>query len=197
MNFQNFVCVTLGILLGTGVSLNGQVCRPDKPCSNPGSEPEPMEEEDEPEKPPKTTVHKPWIWRNITFSGGQLTLPFKIRPKADTRSFRLTTDVTVGAYVGVTKQLSEKKSFSITIPLAAGLTFVNLNNNNTSLDLAMQDAEVVPGLTWSTGLVLQLDKYSLGFMIGKDYASEVGNQWMYHRKIWWSFGIGFSFMKGD
>jgi len=32
-------------------------------------------------------------------------------------------------------------------------------------------------------------------MIGKDYASEIGNEWEYHGKLWWSFGIGFVFLQ--
>lgn len=126
-----------------------------------------------------------------------MTLPFKIRPKADTRSFRLTTDVTIGAYAGLTKRLSEKKEISLTIPLAAGLTFINLNDGNTSFDLALQEAEVIPGLTWCTGFILQVESYSIGLLFGKDYASEIGDQWQYHRRLWWSFGIGFNFVGGN
>lgn len=135
----------------------------------------------------------PKFLANMQLTGGQLTLPFKIRPKAETNSFRLTTDVTIGAYIGLTKKLSEEKNYRLIIPLAAGLTFININDGNTSLDLALQEAEVVPGLTWSTGIILELESYSLGLMFGKDYASEVGNHWNYHRKMWWSFGIGFAF----
>lgn len=196
MNSQNFVCTIISVLLGGSAPLNAQVCRPGSPGPTPVSEAKPVLEKT-PGDTNSSASRKFWLWQNIEFTGGQLTLPFKIRPKADTRSFRLTTDVTVGAYVGITKRLSTTRSFSLTIPLAAGLTFINLNDNNTSLDLALQEAEVVPGLTWCTGLILQLEKYNLGFMLGKDYASEVGNQWMYHRKIWWSFGIGFTFMQGE
>lgn len=133
------------------------------------------------------------VLSRLQFTGGQLTLPFKIRPKAETNSFRLTTDVTVGAYIGLTKHLDAKRNYQLIIPLAAGLTFINLNESNTTLDQSLQEAEVVPGLTWSTGIILQLEKYSLGLMFGKDYASEVGNQWDYHGRFWWSFGIGFTF----
>jgi hypothetical protein len=77
--------------------------------------------------------------------------------------------------------------------MTGGLTFINLNNGNTALDRSFEDTEVVPGLTWSTGLILQLEQYTLGLMFGKDYASEIGNQWEHHGKLWWSFGIGFSF----
>lgn len=136
-----------------------------------------------------------WLWRNAHVSGGQLTLPFKIRRSPENHTFRLTTDVTLGGYIGYTRKISLKKDFFLTVPLTAGLTFINLNNNNTTLSLAEADAEVVPGLTWSTGLIFQLEQYSFGLMLGKDYASNVGNQWEYHGKLWWSFGIGFVFMQ--
>lgn len=136
-----------------------------------------------------------WLFRDASITGGQITLPFKIRPQHENHTFRLTTDVTLGGYIGYTKHLSKKKHHSLTIPLTAGLTFINLNDNNTTLDRSAEDAEVVPGLTWSTGLILQLEQYSLGLMLGKDYASNVGEQWEYHGKLWWSFGIGFVFLK--
>lgn len=83
----------------------------------------------------------------------------------------------------------------MTIPLTAGLTFINLNENNTTLDLTLSETEVIPGLTWSTGIIVQMDKYNLGLLFGKDYASSVGDQWDYHAKMWWSFGIGFVFFQ--
>lgn len=136
-----------------------------------------------------------WLWRDAQVTGGQITLPFKIRRSPAHNTFRLTTDVTLGGYVGYTRRLSPKRDFYLTIPLTAGLTFINLNDNNTSLDRLETGAEVVPGLTWSTGMIFQMEKYSLGLLCGKDYASDVGNQWEYHGKMWWSFGIGFVFLQ--
>jgi hypothetical protein len=133
------------------------------------------------------------FWRNNRISGGQITLPFKIRQKEENNSFRLTTDVTLGAFIGLRHHFAGKKDYYLTIPMTAGLTFINLDNNNTTLDRSFEDTEVVPGLTWSTGLILQLEQYTLGLMLGKDYASDIGDQWAYHGKLWWSFGIGFSF----
>jgi hypothetical protein len=136
-----------------------------------------------------------WLWRNAHVTGGQLTLPFKIRKSPENRTFRLTTDVTLGGYVGYTRKIAAKKNCYLTVPLTAGLTFINLNDSNTTLGRESADAEVVPGLTWSSGLILQLEQYNIGLMFGKDYASEVGNQWAYHGKMWWSFGIGFVFLQ--
>ncbi|MBK8967881.1 MAG: hypothetical protein IPM36_14675 [Lewinellaceae bacterium] len=193
MNLQNIIQITFGLMLGASLPAWSQ----ELPCNRDGAEPDSsrveLEAADTAPKTKRASAGKAKLWNGMQLTGGQLTLPFKIRPKAETNSFRLTTDVTVGAFVGLTKRLSLQKEYRLIIPLAAGLTFININDGNTSLDLALQEAEVVPGLTWSTGIILELDKYSLGLMFGKDYASEVGNQWNYHRKIWWSFGIGFAF----
>lgn len=136
------------------------------------------------------------ILHHVEWAGGQLTLPFKIRSKAENHAFRLTTDVTVGAYFGLTKRLSCTHEHYLTVPVAAGLTFININDDNTTIatiDEPMVESEVVPGLSWCTGLILRLDDYNLGLLFGKDYASDIGDQWIYHGKMWWSFGLGFSF----
>lgn len=134
-----------------------------------------------------------WLRSHARFTGGQITLPFKIREDRERRTFKLTTDVTLGGYLGCTVQLNDGKC-SVTVPATAGLTFINAGNNTTTVDRS-PDAEVIPGLTWSTGLVVQLEQYSLGLMVGKDYASEIGDEWAYHGKLWWSFGIGFVFLQ--
>lgn len=135
---------------------------------------------------------------DLRLAGGQITLPFKIRPIPDEhRGFRLTTDVTIGGYVGVSKPLSPERNYRLTVPLSAGLTFINLDNDYTSLDLERSDTEVVPGLSWCTGVVLQLENCNVGVVVGKDYASEVGDQWHYHGKWWWSFAIGYTFIGAD
>ncbi len=192
MKPPNIIQISLiGLILHIGCPSFSQ-----EPDSSAADEPVISEEQtpnEKKEKPNYLFPGKRGLLKNVQVTGGQLTLPFKIRPKATTNSFRLTTDVTVGAYIGLTKRLSDKKEYRVIFPVAAGLTFVNLNDSNTTLDQPLQEAEVVPGLTWSTGLILVLDKYSLGLMLGKDYASEVGNQWNYHGRIWWSFGIGFAF----
>lgn len=143
----------------------------------------------------QTPVKVFYLWRDAHVSGGQLTLPFKIRKQTENSTFRLTTDVTVGGFIGYTRCLSQEKDCFITLPFTAGLTFINVSDNNTSLDRDAADAEVVPGLSWCTGLILQIERYNLGLMMGKDYASSIGDQWEYHGKMWWSFGVGFTFIQ--
>lgn len=191
MTIQNYVRATAWVFLQACAPVSGQEAASD--CVSDTNQTMPVVKPAA-DGPPVPRRHRAGFWENAQITGGQLTLPFKIREKAETQSFRLTTDVTVGAYVGLSKRLSLTKDISLTIPFAAGLTFINLNSSNTDLTLDLQESEVVPGITWCLGAILQLEQYSLGLMLGKDYASEVDNLWAYHRKLWWSFGIGFAFV---
>lgn len=142
------------------------------------------------------SVHKKnWLLHRAHVTGGQITLPFKIRKEAENHSFRLSTDVTLGGFVGYSRSFTDDGRYEMTIPLTAGLTFINLNNSNTTIDRGADESNIVAGLSWSTGLVFQLNHYSLGLMVGKDYASDIGDDWDYNGKMWWSFGIGFMFLK--
>ncbi|MCC7506624.1 MAG: hypothetical protein IT259_15070 [Saprospiraceae bacterium] len=141
-------------------------------------------------------VARPGFLQNWEFNGGQLTLPFKIRKKEEKNTFRLTTDVTIGGYIGASKVISEKHNYRLLVPVSAGLTFINLDNSASALDLETPVADVVPGITWCTGLILQLGDCNVGLVVGKDYASEVGDDWQYNGKFWWSFAIGYAFIGG-
>lgn len=140
-------------------------------------------------------------WRNYKITTGLLTVPFKLRPKIvenmDTTNFNLTTDVTLGPYIGLTKRFSKRNPFYITIPATLGLSFININNNTTSNQIINEEIGVVPGISWSSGLIFQFDKFNLGFVFGKDYASGIGDDWIYQGKTWYSFAIGYSFLNKE
>jgi hypothetical protein len=42
-----------------------------------------------------------WFRKHARFTGGQITLPFKIREDREKHTFRLTTDVTLGGMLDV------------------------------------------------------------------------------------------------
>ena len=136
-------------------------------------------------------------WNNIKnyrITTGILTIPFKFRPVQDTINFNITTDVTLGPYIGITKRLSSRNPFYVTVPATLGLTFVNINDNTTSSDIITNNINIIPGISWSSGLVFTFDKFNLGLVVGKDYASGIGDSWLYQRKFWYSFAIGYSFL---
>ena len=143
------------------------------------------------------TDHYSTSWkkrRNYDLSFGVLTVPFKLRPKIDSTNFNLTTDITLGPYFGLTKRLSSSRRFYMTIPATLGLSFINIDNNNTSNVNFDSDIGVVPGITWSTGLIFQLEDFNIGFVLGQDYASGVGENWRYNGELWYSFAIGYNFL---
>lgn len=135
--------------------------------------------------------------RNYKITTGLLTIPFKLRPKQDDKNFTMTTDVTIGPYVGVTKRISKRNPYYITIPATLGLSFININDNVTSNVQSEPNIGVVPGYTWSSGFIIQLNKFNIGFVLGQDFASDVGDDWIYQGKTWYSFAIGYSFSRAE
>ncbi|MGV8131400.1 MAG: hypothetical protein ACP5N7_04865 [Candidatus Pacearchaeota archaeon] len=134
--------------------------------------------------------------RNYQITAGQLTLPFKLRPKQGDTKFQMTTDVTIGAYGGIRKRISKYSPTYLTIPVVLGLSFINVNQNTTTnTGTADLKSKITPGWTLAMGIVIQTNVLNLGFVVGKDYASGFAEDWIYHGKTWYSFGIGYSFLK--
>lgn len=133
-------------------------------------------------------------WKYSTkIASGFMTIPFKLRPKQDSLNFNMTTDITLGAYIGIKKRISRKGNNFIVLPVTLGLSYINVGNNETSNVNTEGNSSVVPGWTWSTGVVFDLNGFNIGFVLGQDFASGVGKDWLYNEKIWYSFSIGYSF----
>jgi hypothetical protein len=129
----------------------------------------------------------------VVFTTGLLTVPFKIRPKIDSVNWDMTTDVTIGSYLGFGWRINHYKPQYITFPISAGLTFVNLKNNTTS---NTDGPDLVPGITVATGIIFQLDNFNFGGVVGCDWAP--GNDWIHHRMpLWFSFSIGHTFLTSN
>ena len=133
-------------------------------------------------------------WRHSTkLASGFMTVPFKLRPKQDSVNFNMTTDITLGAYIGLKKRISRRKNYFIVIPATLGLSYINVGNSETSNVNTENNSSVIPGWTWSSGVVFDLNGFNVGFVFGQDFASGVGEDWLYNKKIWYSFSIGYSF----
>lgn len=133
-------------------------------------------------------------WRHSTkLASGFMTVPFKLRPKQDSVNFNMTTDITLGAYIGVKKRVSRKTNNFIVIPATLGLSYINIGNSETSNVNTKDNSSVIPGWTWSSGIVFDLNGFNVGLVFGQDFASGVGDNWLYNKKMWYSFSIGYSF----
>lgn len=136
-------------------------------------------------------------WKHSTkFASGFMSVPFKLRPKEDTVNFNMTTDITLGAYLGIKKRISRKGNNHIIIPVTLGLSYINVADNKTSNVNTEDNTSVVPGWTWSSGVVFDFNGFNAGFVFGQDYASGIGSRWLYNGKMWYSFSIGYSFFSG-
>jgi hypothetical protein len=137
-------------------------------------------------------------WKYSTkLASGFMTIPFKLRPKMDSVNFNMTTDITLGAYIGVKKRISRNLNNFIVIPFTLGLSYINVGNSQTSNVNTENNTSVVPGWTWSSGIIIDLNGFNLGFVFGTDYASGVGQDWLYNKKPWISFSFGYSFFSKD
>jgi hypothetical protein len=140
-------------------------------------------------------IGKSYETPNVNLSyGASLSLPFKYRPKINERNIKITPDITLGGYIGFKWRISSKKPFYITAPIATlGLTTLSINDNNTTT--TDNGDGLVLGITTSTGVAFQFDDFQVGLMLGADRAAgELGKDWIYNDKIWYSFSIGYSFI---
>jgi hypothetical protein len=135
--------------------------------------------------------------KNIRLVAGQLTVPFKLRPSVnDTTNLSITTDVTIGFYLGLRQRISKREDYFVSPVFTLGLSFININDNTTSTSAGGEmGAGVYPGITWSSGLIFQLGQVNAGFVLGQDRASGIGDGWIYNGRMWYSFAIGYSFFK--
>jgi hypothetical protein len=131
----------------------------------------------------------------ITF--GVLSLPLKIRPINGLSRFQMSTDLTVGPYLGLTMRMSKYSRIYCTVPVSLGLTLVNIFTNEIGVSGSPDPKMgVVPGVTIASGITFQwVDrKTSVGVFGGWDFASGDGS-WAYNGKFWYSLGIGYSFLR--
>ncbi len=127
--------------------------------------------------------------------GANISLPFKLRSKTDGQNIKITPDLTLGGYLGVKWRLVHTKPYYVTAPvISLGVATLSINDNNTSTLPNKGDGAVL-GITGSTGLVFQLDKFQFGLILGWDRAAgEIGKDWIYNNKTWYSFSIGYTFL---
>ncbi len=119
---------------------------------------------------------------------GTLLAPIKIRPSIEETPWDLSTDISLGQYLGYRILISQTNPYYITFPiLTLGTSLLSIDSSNTTPEAN----STTLGLTWSTGIILELDGFTLGFILGKDYApGQAGKNWIYNEKVWFSVGFG-------
>ncbi len=131
---------------------------------------------------------------NATY-GANLALPFKLRPKTSGQNIKLIPELTLGGYLGLKWRISHSEPFYFSFPvITLGLATLNINDNNSTATPDKGDGTVL-GITGSWGGIFQLKDFQFGVMMGWDRAAgELGKEWIYNDKSWYSFSIGYSFL---
>ena len=132
--------------------------------------------------------------------GPSISLPFKVRPKVQNQHMKITPEVALGGYVGPKIWLSRYSDVALIPVFTLAVSALGINDNNTINETLPAGKEspdaLILGITGSIGAVLQYEQFQMGFMIGKDKASgEFGKNWIYNDEKWYSFSIGFKFLK--
>ena len=127
--------------------------------------------------------------------GASLTLPFKYRTKTKGQNIKITPDITLGGFLGARHRISSTKPFYLSLPIVTlGMTTLAINDNNNPSDPDKGDGLVL-GITASTGMVFEFDDFQFGLILGLDRAAgELGKDWIYNDKVWYSFSIGYTFL---
>jgi hypothetical protein len=135
--------------------------------------------------------------------GLSVALPFKLRPAAGGQYTKLETDVTLGGYFGARTRVSSTREMYLSFVVTGGLVTLPVNSDNTGRsDGGMTEGDTedttLLGVTISGGFVFDLEGFQIGVMGGVDRATgEAGRTWIYNKEPWFSFSIGYTFLKKE
>lgn len=136
--------------------------------------------------------------------GANLSLPFKIRPRVKEQNIKITPEISLGGYAGGRIRLNRYKPVYLYAPIiTAGVTTIGINRNNI-IDESTNDVgslnniddALVLARTFSIGTFLEYDTFQIGFVGGWDRpGGEVAKEWIHNDKFWYSFSIGYNFLR--
>jgi hypothetical protein len=126
-----------------------------------------------------------------------LALPFKLRRAIPGFNTTLDQGIQIAGSFGWRWRISDTRDYHVDFPVvSAGLTTLNIDMGTAP---AAHDSNThTLGVTASSGVVLELSDFQLGIMMGVDRATgDTGKDWRYNGKLWYSFSVGYSFLKND
>lgn len=99
----------------------------------------------------------------------------------------MTGDATIGPYLGRLWRLDKRRNIFWGLTATAGLSFLDIANNTTSGIRPDDPDDIVLGLSWSVGTMLEIEVFTVGVVFGAD--------WDYNGYTWLSFSIGHHFLQ--
>lgn len=132
-------------------------------------------------------------WSPKLITGATISTPFKFRPKIDGKNYIFTPELSLGPYIGANFRMDKKLPISLNTIVSAGVNSININDN-VQVDEDSKDGLAL-GFYTSIGAVIQINDFQIGALYGFDFVSgEMGKNWLYNEKPWFSFSIGFNFL---
>jgi hypothetical protein len=139
--------------------------------------------------------------------GASLSIPFKIRPSIGDINMKITPELSLGGFIGGRFRLNRFKNVFLYLPVVtAGVTTIGINTDNiiseenTTQTTTVNNAIVKDGLvfarTFSVGSFIEYNSFQFGFVLGWDKGGgEVAKDWIYNDQLWYSFSIGYNFLR--
>ncbi|WP_298505079.1 hypothetical protein [uncultured Maribacter sp.] len=143
-------------------------------------------------------IYKKYRLGHLDFDyGAQLSVPFKLRPKINDDNMRITPEFQLGGFMSLKTRIDRKRGRFLHLPLiTAGVSGLGVNSDNKIDESTTTGEGLVMGTTFTVGSAIELGDFQIGLMMGWDKAGgEVGKDWQYNGRPWYSFGIGFSFLQ--
>ncbi|MEO8148887.1 MAG: hypothetical protein ABI723_14675 [Bacteroidia bacterium] len=131
--------------------------------------------------------------RNCSFTAGTVLIPVKMR----LQHFDFSKDFTLGPTAGAKFRLSHYMHNYMNILAGLGITSVTLDKRSPKG--VVEESIEVPALSPSLGCVLEFNRTTqVGLFCGCDYISDNETQnFIYHGKLWLSFGLGFTILSQE
>lgn len=129
--------------------------------------------------------------------GAQISVPFKLRPPVNSQPLRLTPELNLGGFIGARLRIKRyHDAYLYPFVLSAGVGTVGINENNTINENSIKGDSQILAANASTGFVFRWKDFQLGFLTGWDWATgDLGKEWVYQGRPWYSIAIGFRFLE--
>jgi len=131
---------------------------------------------------------------------GTAVLPIKMRPSTTVNNTRyeriFSTDIAIGPFLGYRIKLGKYYKQFTTIGMFAGPSLINLTTTTQSSTPGQitSNNDNLFGFSYGTGITFHIDDFQVGIISGRDYlGGERAKDWIYDKKNWYSFAIGFNF----
>lgn len=145
----------------------------------------------------ETTIkkrYKTWAY-NQRANIGTLVIPIKFRSQRQGVPFDYTTDFTIGPSFGYSFRTSHYQPNYLNIVGVAALTSVGVDSITTKGYIKEANTKL-SAVTIGFGAVAEVSNFQIGAVIGWDYiGGRPGQHWIYNGKSWFSFAIGYQFIR--